>query len=127
MQFLQKPYARNCPMDGRAVKKSGFGTVRSQMPALVAVVLNPVTVSMLVVCSAGVIFMIRFLIALVADERKYRATYLIQFEPSEQKRSGSSSEQRRYGKPFEEESYPGLQMYRAHSMPASRVSERPSL
>jgi hypothetical protein len=97
------------------------------MPALVAVVLNPVTVSMLVVCSAGVIFMIRFLIALVADERKFRATYLIQFEPSEQKGSGSSSERRRYADPFEKESYPSLQIYRAHSMPGPRVSERPRL
>jgi hypothetical protein len=97
------------------------------MPALVAVVLNPVTVSMLLVCSAGVIFMIRFLIALVADERKFRVTYLIQFEPSEQKRSASSSEQRRHAESFEEESYPSLQIYRAHSMPASRVSERPRL
>ena len=97
------------------------------MPALVAVVLNPVTVCMLAVCSAGVIFMIRFLIALVADERKFRATYLIQFESSEPKEAGSRSEQRRNGDPYEEPSYPSLQIYRAHSMPGARVSERPRL
>jgi hypothetical protein len=118
-------------MDGRAVKKSDFGAARSQMPALVTVVLNPVTVSMLVVCSAGVIFMVRFLIALVADERKFRATYLIQFEPTDQKRSVSSSEQRRLAEPFQEESYPSRQTYpypsHSHSMPGPRVSERPRL
>jgi hypothetical protein len=66
------------------------------MPALAAVVLNPVTVTMLVVCFAGVIFMIRFLIALLADERKFRARYLIRFEQSEQTRSASTSDEHRY-------------------------------
>ena len=97
------------------------------MPALVAVVVNPVTVIMMAVCSAGVIFMIRFLIALVVDERKFRATYLIQFESSGPKQAGSRSEQRRHADPFEEPSYPSLQIYRAHSMPGPRASERPRL
>jgi hypothetical protein len=97
------------------------------MPALVAVVLNPVTVSMLVVCSAGVIFMIRFLIALVADERKFRVRYLIHFEPSDQKRSAGTSEEHRCAGPIEEGSRQPRQIYPPHSMSRSGVGERPRL
>jgi hypothetical protein len=95
------------------------------MPALVAVVLNPVTVTMLVVCSGGVIFMIRFLIALVTDERKFRARYLIHFEPSDQKRSARTSEEHRYAEPIEEKSRQPRQIYPPHSMPGPGVGQRP--
>jgi hypothetical protein len=97
------------------------------MPALVAVVLNPVTVIMLVVCSAGVIFMIRFLIALVADERKFRARYLIHFVLGDQKRSASTSDEPRHAEPIEEKSSRPRQIYPAHSLPGSGVGERPRL
>jgi len=97
------------------------------MPAVVAVVLNPGKVIMLVVCSAGVIFMIRFLIALLADERKFRARYLIHFVPSDQQRSASTSEEHRYAEPIEEKSCQPRQIYPLHSMPGSGVGERPRL
>ncbi len=63
------------------------------MPAFVAIPLNPVTITMLAICSAGVVFMICFLVALIVDERRIRTKYVIYLESKAQqskKRAGSS-------------------------------------
>jgi hypothetical protein len=67
--------------------------------------------------------MIRFLIALLADERKFRARYLIHFERTDAKRLASTCDGHRDAEPFEEKCCQPSQIYPPHSMPGS--GERP--